>query len=345
MALTFAPLGGAHDDPLTCIEHGDIPGIAAMLIDGEVRALRSRNTPAPDGVCRIPNDTGGVRMSVAPIEERGELVTDVEVPAREARVVEVKRGQVLQIVDLEGQQVGDLMAYRPSDPDEYLSPAHTLSCLVKLMPEVGDELFSNLRTPLLRITRDDVGTHDMIVPCCDQQRYARDYDQPDHPSCLGSLETALARLRLRVRGPRRVGLERLHEQQARGRADRHVRARARRRRVHRPRRARGPGRRPLGVPPGPLPVQRLRPDPDGDPRLGAGRLTMIAPPAVATATATEVASVARLVAAAGLAEGFGHVSARLPGGGFAITSTAPLGFADEGSVIALSGAGRRRRAA
>ena len=53
MALTFAPLGSAHDDPLTCIEQGDIPGIAAMLIDGEVRALRSRNTPAPDGACRF----------------------------------------------------------------------------------------------------------------------------------------------------------------------------------------------------------------------------------------------------------------------------------------------------
>ena len=130
--------------------------------------------------------------AVAPIEDRGELVAEVEVPAREARTAEVKKGQVLQIVDLEGQQVGDLMAYRPEDPGEYLSPAHTLSCLVKLMPEVGDDLFSNLRTPLMRITRDDVGTHDMIVPCCDPQRYARDYDQPDHPSCLGSLEKALA---------------------------------------------------------------------------------------------------------------------------------------------------------
>lgn len=53
LALTFAPLGSAHDDPLSCIEQGDIPGIAAMLIDGEVRALRSRNTPAPDGACRF----------------------------------------------------------------------------------------------------------------------------------------------------------------------------------------------------------------------------------------------------------------------------------------------------
>jgi len=53
LALLFPPLGSAHGDPLTCIEQGDIPGIAAMVIDGEVRALRSRNTPAPDGICRI----------------------------------------------------------------------------------------------------------------------------------------------------------------------------------------------------------------------------------------------------------------------------------------------------
>jgi uncharacterized protein YcgI (DUF1989 family) len=127
----------------------------------------------------------------APIEQRGELISDLFVPACEARVAELKRGQVLQIVDLEGQQVGDLMAYRPADPAEYLSPAHTLSCLVRLMPSVGDELFSNHRTPLLRIVRDDVGTHDMIVPCCDPERYSRDYGLDDHPSCLASLHDAL----------------------------------------------------------------------------------------------------------------------------------------------------------
>lgn len=120
------------------------------------------------------------------------MVEEIQVPARTAAVVAVKRGQILQVVDLEGQQVGDLMAYRSGDPSEYLSPAHTLSCLVKLMPETGDILFSNHRTPLFRITRDDVKTHDMVVPCCDPERYERDYDLPDHPSCLASLQKALA---------------------------------------------------------------------------------------------------------------------------------------------------------
>lgn len=49
----FRPLGSSRPGPLESIEFGDIPGIAAVLIDGEVRALRSRNTPAPDGACEL----------------------------------------------------------------------------------------------------------------------------------------------------------------------------------------------------------------------------------------------------------------------------------------------------
>lgn len=48
--------------------------------------------------------------------------------------------------------------------------------------------------------------------------------------------------------------------------------------------------------------------------------------------AAGVVATARLVARAGLVEGFGHVSAR-DGESFAITSTAPLGTADEASIL------------
>ena len=53
LALCFAPLGSAASDPLEAIERGDIPGIGAMVIDGELRALKSRNTPAPSGSCTL----------------------------------------------------------------------------------------------------------------------------------------------------------------------------------------------------------------------------------------------------------------------------------------------------
>lgn len=45
--LLQPPAGGVATNALSAIERGDIPGICGVVIDGEVRALRSRNTPAP----------------------------------------------------------------------------------------------------------------------------------------------------------------------------------------------------------------------------------------------------------------------------------------------------------
>ncbi|RLI30111.1 MAG: Enamidase [Candidatus Hecatellales archaeon] len=40
-----APIGSVGGDALKAVEAGDIPGIALIMIDGEVKTLRSRNTP------------------------------------------------------------------------------------------------------------------------------------------------------------------------------------------------------------------------------------------------------------------------------------------------------------
>jgi enamidase len=41
-----APWGSVGTDALSALALGDIPGISAVIIDGIVRTLRSRNTPA-----------------------------------------------------------------------------------------------------------------------------------------------------------------------------------------------------------------------------------------------------------------------------------------------------------
>ncbi len=53
----------------------------------------------------------------------------------------------------------------------------------------------------------------------------------------------------------------------------------------------------------------------------------------------EVAAIAQMMAAAGLVEGFGHASARLPDGGFLITSTSPLFQASAESIITANDRG------
>lgn len=46
LVVMDAPWGSKAGDALGALARGDIPGISAVLIDGVVRALRSRNTPA-----------------------------------------------------------------------------------------------------------------------------------------------------------------------------------------------------------------------------------------------------------------------------------------------------------
>lgn len=116
--------------------------------------------------------------------------TEVVVPASEGRGVMVPRGALLEIVDLEGQQVGDLVAWSVQDPTEYLSPTHTVSCNASIRLRTGAQVFSNRRNPVFTIERDDVERHDIVVPCCDHERYARDYGLTDHRHCLGNLEQA-----------------------------------------------------------------------------------------------------------------------------------------------------------
>ena len=116
------------------------------------------------------------------------VISEVLVPAREGRGVRVGAGQLLDIVDVEGHQVGDLVVWLEEDPSEYMSPTHTVSCNASIDLHTGDSVFTNHRQPIFTIVRDDVERHDIIVPCCDHERYERDYGLPDHPHCLGNLE-------------------------------------------------------------------------------------------------------------------------------------------------------------
>jgi len=117
-------------------------------------------------------------------------IEEVLVPAAEGRGVYLKRGQLLDIVDVEGHQVGDIVAWLRDDPTEYMSPTHTVSSNATVALKTGSRVFSNHRNPVFTIVRDDVERHDLVVPCCDRERYLNDYGLPDHPHCLGNLQQA-----------------------------------------------------------------------------------------------------------------------------------------------------------
>jgi uncharacterized protein YcgI (DUF1989 family) len=112
-----------------------------------------------------------------------ELVTDVLVRGGHSAVVEVDEGDLLEVIDVEGQQVCDLIAFASLDRREWLSISHTRAGTLRLNLALGDILQSNWRRPMLEVVHDDVGMHDLITQMCDERRYRFDYGVEDHRSC------------------------------------------------------------------------------------------------------------------------------------------------------------------
>lgn len=97
--------------------------------------------------------------------------------------VRVAAGQAIKVQNTSGTQVVDTWALNADDLTEYFSVEHTRRLLSRLFLQEGDTLYSNRRTPMLRVEQDHFkGTHDMLCACCDPWLY-RHYGQEDHRSC------------------------------------------------------------------------------------------------------------------------------------------------------------------
>jgi len=98
-------------------------------------------------------------------------LTQVYIPPRSGRAIDLLKGQRLKVVDIQGQQVGDLFAFNRTEPLEFISPSDTRTANWKLTLNIGDVLYSNRRGPFLLVLDDTVGTYDLLVPSCDPVRY------------------------------------------------------------------------------------------------------------------------------------------------------------------------------
>lgn len=93
-------------------------------------------------------------------------VLDDILPAGEPWMKEVKRGQILRMVDLEGNQAVDTIFYSAVDPGERYSLTHTIQAQGALYLGVGSVLMSSEGRPLLTIVADTCGRHDTLGGAC-----------------------------------------------------------------------------------------------------------------------------------------------------------------------------------
>jgi uncharacterized protein len=108
--------------------------------------------------------------------------------------VKLARGEHIRLIDIEGGQTGDLMAFS-QDGSERLSNGHSFDYNGKILLSTGDVLWSDRSNPLLTIVADDVGRHDFLYASCSIEMYRMQYGVTGyHANCSDNLRTALREL-------------------------------------------------------------------------------------------------------------------------------------------------------
>jgi uncharacterized protein YcgI (DUF1989 family) len=112
---------------------------------------------------------------------------------RSAAGFELRAGQLLTVIDAEGVQVADLLAYSRDDPREVISNGRTFDYEETIRLTTGHRLWSNRSNVMLTIEADTVGCHDFLLTPCSEATFRHFYpDQPVHRGCFGNLAAALA---------------------------------------------------------------------------------------------------------------------------------------------------------
>lgn len=119
--------------------------------------------------------------------------TDQVIAPRSGVAFPLRVGERLTVIDPQGCQVADLLAFAQADVREVISNGRTFDYAETVRLTTGDRLWSNRSRPLLTIEADSVGRHDFLLTPCSEDTFRHFYpEHPVHPGCFGNLAGALA---------------------------------------------------------------------------------------------------------------------------------------------------------
>jgi len=117
----------------------------------------------------------------------------VRIAPRSGVAFVLQQGQLLRVIDPEGVQVADLLAYNAADVREAISNGRTFDYEETIALTAGNRLWSNRSNPMLAIVEDTAGRHDFLLTPCSEATFRHFYpEQPVHRGCFGNLSEALA---------------------------------------------------------------------------------------------------------------------------------------------------------
>ncbi|MEO1239508.1 MAG: urea carboxylase-associated family protein, partial [Pseudomonadota bacterium] len=130
-------------------------------------------------------------------EPLGRVIDEFTIPRGTATAYEIAEGHFAQIIDVEGQQCSDFMAFRTDALDRgverMIDSTATRSLVRQVYPRPGllDKFFDQDMRPLLQVVQDTCGRHDTFGLACT----ARGYEErgfPGHLNCSDNISAAIS---------------------------------------------------------------------------------------------------------------------------------------------------------
>jgi len=117
----------------------------------------------------------------------------IEIPPRSGAAFVVEKGQAFTVIDPQGSQVSDMIAFARDDVREVMSNGRTFDYEETIRLTEGNRLWSNRSNVMLTIEEDSLGQHDYLLTPCSEDTFRHFYpDKPVHRGCMGNLTEALA---------------------------------------------------------------------------------------------------------------------------------------------------------
>ncbi|MEM8502930.1 MAG: DUF1989 domain-containing protein [Cyanobacteria bacterium P01_D01_bin.1] len=123
----------------------------------------------------------------------GKVVAEYRIAAGSAIAYTVTQGQYIQIIDVEGSQCSDFLAFAGEGYSQTLDSTvtRTLNGVANAQAGLHGKYFSGDMEPLVEVIQQTCDRHDSFLLAC-TPRYYEDAGYPGHPSCTANFNRILA---------------------------------------------------------------------------------------------------------------------------------------------------------
>ena len=170
-------------------------GVCVLVAPGGAMSP-DEQTPATDITVLVKRANPKAASDAFLPDPLGDPRLDFRIPRASARSYEVKKGEYIQILDVEGRQCSDFMVFGAEELQAgiqlEIDPTTTRSLVGQSFPQPGifSKFYDRKQRPVLEMVRDTVGRHDTFNLTC-TDRYYEELGYVGHVTCTGNFNNQL----------------------------------------------------------------------------------------------------------------------------------------------------------